>query len=249
MGFNGNLMTLMGKRGGSYASRIKSLFGSSLIGYWKMDETSGETAVDSSPQGNNGAYTGVTLANTAMPAAIGGSAPYFDGANDSLNVQSAGFASDFIGTTGSVILFAKMFNAGVWTDGTLRVLFTFLANNSNYVQIYKDSSSNQLNFRYKAGNINEDVAHGSFSPTTWFVPAITWDKTADGMKAYINGSQVGTTQTIAGTFTGSLTSSVLGANSTTPDYVTNGWVGHAMVLNRAATPAETLTVAQWAGLA
>jgi hypothetical protein len=37
MGFSGNLLTLMRKRGG-YADRIKSLFGSNLIGYWKMNE-------------------------------------------------------------------------------------------------------------------------------------------------------------------------------------------------------------------
>jgi hypothetical protein len=51
----------------NYKQRVLSVGRGNLIAYWPMDEHSGGVAVDHSPEGNNGAYTGVTL-NDAIGA-------------------------------------------------------------------------------------------------------------------------------------------------------------------------------------
>jgi hypothetical protein len=58
----------------AYASGVANTYDNAVLAlgplaYWKLDETSGTTAVDSSGNGNNGTYssTGVTLAGATVP--------------------------------------------------------------------------------------------------------------------------------------------------------------------------------------
>lgn len=47
------------------AQRILAIKQSNLIGYWKLDETTGTTVRDSSPTGANGTYAGTFTLNQA----------------------------------------------------------------------------------------------------------------------------------------------------------------------------------------
>jgi hypothetical protein len=63
---------------------VAELYG--LIGRWKLDETTGTTAYDTSGMGNNGTYlSGVTLAGTAAPL-DNDDASVFDGNNDYVSI-------------------------------------------------------------------------------------------------------------------------------------------------------------------
>ncbi|MEQ8211062.1 MAG: LamG domain-containing protein [Lacipirellulaceae bacterium] len=66
------------------SSEVLRLASSGLIGHWKLDETSGTTAVDSSDSGYDGTYT-----NGATPGSAGvrGYAADFDGSNDYITVS------------------------------------------------------------------------------------------------------------------------------------------------------------------
>ena len=59
---------------------------SGLVGYWKLDETSGTVAVDSSAAGNDGTYTGGVLLN--QPGNIDQAAD-FDGSDDYVTVAES----------------------------------------------------------------------------------------------------------------------------------------------------------------
>jgi len=74
---------------------------------------------------------------------------------------------------------------------------------------------------------------------------MTWSKSADQMKAYYAGGQTGATQTVLGNWTEALsaTRSNIGARSTTPDQIWNGYLAHCAIWNRALAPAEIAALA------
>ena len=80
------------------------------IAYWKLDETSGTTAINYGTLGTaaNGTYSGATLGQVAAPG--GGLAPLFDGANDLLNIYSVALQGAFNGATGSALIFGMVYN-------------------------------------------------------------------------------------------------------------------------------------------
>lgn len=67
----------------TYASKM--LF-YSPVAYWKLDETSGTNAADSSGNGRNGTYNGVTLNATTAPD--GSPAGVLDGINDGIQITN-----------------------------------------------------------------------------------------------------------------------------------------------------------------
>lgn len=230
---------VMGGKVIPYADKVKTLFGTSLIGYWPMDEASGATAVDASGNNRNGAYVGMTLANTTGP--FSGSAPYSDGATGINNVYSAGLAGAINGAAGSLMLWAKI-EAATWTDATGRYLASFRVDAQNYFQVRRGTENNQINFEYRAGNIVEFGAAVT-SATNWIHLAMTWDRAAgaDGQVIYyLNATQSGLTDTGVGVWVGSVAAAqcLFGGLNITPTQAHKGWLSHALLLNRAATPAE-----------
>jgi hypothetical protein len=68
--FNG-ATTLSHTFGGSTLANVQMGFGTSgLVGYWKLDETSGTTLTDSSGSGNTGTLSGSTSRTTVVPSKI-----------------------------------------------------------------------------------------------------------------------------------------------------------------------------------
>jgi hypothetical protein len=229
--------------GASYAAKIKALFGANLIGYWQMNEESGTNANDSSPEGNDGTFTGVTLANGAMPAKIGGYAPLFDGANDYVDIYSAGLNSDFNGQLFSVMMWTQW----VYPDTTQRQAIRLKVNASNdfYMEYY--NAGTVLRCGYVAGGISKLQNFTNTKPTTWVHLAATVSKSADQFIIYLNGTAVGSPSTGIGAWTGNLLSAqtIIGAAVTTPSNVFSGHIGHVMMLNAAATPAQIAQVYHW----
>lgn len=90
------------------STEIAELYG--LVGHWKLDETSGTTAADSSPMGKDGTYTGgVTLGGTGPDT--GTSAAHFDGSNDHVVLPT--YETDF--SKGySIGAWGRPTNSGYW---------------------------------------------------------------------------------------------------------------------------------------
>ena len=97
--------------GGGYSDKV---LGYSPIAYWPLWEASGATAEDISGNGFDGAYTGVTLGQEGI--GDGNTCPLFDGANDYVDIYSAGFAGALMRLRVPLTGWMKVFNAGVWTD-------------------------------------------------------------------------------------------------------------------------------------
>ncbi len=224
--------------GEAYWKRILNTESSSLIALWRQNETSGAVAADSSPEGNNGAYTGVDLGNSIGPD--GAPVGLWDGANDYNNINSVGLTADLSAAAGTVLVWCKVNAAAVWTDTTLRYFISLQANSSNRIYAAKSNVDNQLFVRYERGGTNNDMTV-DFSATGWWCFALTWDTE---LAVYVNGAAQGEAIALGGAFVGSLGSenALIGARDTVPSAVWHGWIGPAAGWSKALTPAQIASV-------
>ena len=228
----------------SYTEKVLGIENANLIGYWPMNESSGAVAINA--QGvtaRNGAYTGVTLGQTGI--GDGNTCPLFDGANDYNHIYTTSLRDAFSATAGTVAIWIKASGVGIWTDSTARGLIRLHATNQNQIYLFRTAVNNRITIRYEANNVDDSVDVDGITTTDWIPIAMTWNKTADQVIAYYNGSQTGATQTGLGVWAGSLASAstCIGALSTAPDGVWSGYLAHAAVWTKTLTAAQILALA------
>lgn len=220
----------------TYAQRVLAI--PNLLAYWKLDEASGTNAADSSGNGRNGTYSGVTLAQTAGPGASMGLAGLWDGVNDTVDVFSAGLASVFPSAAGSLVVWFKVDSAAVWNDATVRVIAQFRVDGNNSVLLYKNAA-NSISAIYTAGGTAKSVTN-AYSALIWSVFGITWDKVADQVKVYLNAAQLGSTQTGLGTWSGTIATAYIGSASGPSGYWSK-YIQQTLLYGRALSAAEITT--------
>jgi hypothetical protein len=129
----------------------------------------------------------------------------FDGTNDNVNIYTSDLNSTLNPDEGTLVTWAKVTNAGVWTDATNRWLVRLFTDNNNRIDLYKTSTSNIMNLETSFGGVGKTISISN-SSTGWIEIVATWSKSANQLKLYINGSQVGSTLTGLGTWTGNFSS-------------------------------------------
>ena len=219
----------------SFGSQDRSYLSDGLVGYWKMDETSGNAA-DSSGVGstltNNGTAT-FSAAKYGNGAELDGSTQFFDAADNAT-----------LSITGSLTLSAWIIPDTV--TGSHAILGKFDQSNESYllsqeadeIRLYIDSSSNYETTN--AANLAVD--------TTYHVAAV-YDASSQTVKLYLNGILQ------ASTTTGTIPSSIgddagefaIGAEDTggTAANYFDGHIDDTRVYNRALSPAEVSSLYYW----
>lgn len=222
----------------TYHGNVLGTQSAHLLAYWPLAEASGSTAADISGSGRNGTYSGATLNATTF--LDGNPAPSFDGINDYVDVYSTSFAAAFNGAEGSALAWQKVSSSSVYTDGTARRSFSFAASAANRVLAGRPTTDNTIIGFYAAGGVNKQVSLGSFTDTNWVQVVVTWSHSADQMKFYEDGAQVGTTMTGLGTWAGSLDPirNVIGANTTNGDQGWPGYIANVAVWDTILTSGE-----------
>jgi hypothetical protein len=181
----------------------------------------------------NGDHTSVTLGQPGNWQ-LGRMASY-DGSTSTTDIYSAELNTAFDTDTGTLLLIAK---SDTWAAG-IDVLVRLAADDNNEV-IFTRSGSDLI-LEYNAGGTSESVTVASGSPTKLFMAALTWDTTGGGeVKAFYNGLQSGTTQTIAGSWAGALASTLcrIGSINNAPDNVFAGDIAHVMLFDRVLSASE-----------
>ncbi len=162
----------------------------------------------------------------------------FDGTNDNVNLYSTDLNSTFNPSEGTLVAWAKVANAGAWTDGLTRNIVKIALDNNNRIEIYKRSSNNQIAALYSAGGttINPQT---SFSSTGWFQVAMTWSKSDNSAKFYINAAQQDNTSGL-GTWDGNLASTTvaIGSSNSAGSTPWSGLINDVRLYNRALTDTE-----------
>ena len=231
---------------GGYHRKVLATATANLIGYWKMDEHLGTVAIDSSPERNDGAYTGVVLG--AAGIGDGRTSPTFDNTNDFNNIYSAALNTDFSGTEGTLMAWGRVSGSGVWTDANVRELVHIAdANNADRIIMERSATDNQLSWIFDVGATLLSVSRDSNTTLDFFHMAITWSDGADEVIAYFDGAQEGTTQTGVPTWTSNLgsTRTLIGARLTTP---LNVWDGNASHVALWTTPLAAAQISNLASL-
>ena len=122
----------------------------------------------------------------------------------------------------------RTFSAWIKKDSTSSndVIFKFDVDGNNQVTIAYVNSTTVLRYQYKAGGTTKKIDHSVSSienDGNWHHVAVTWDTSADELKAYFDGSQVGGTIGSLGTWSGTVNAFKIGMNSIS----SNGfWTGH-----------------------
>lgn len=207
-----------GARRRSYSDILVDDYGASEV-YPLVDIASGTAIPARVNTAYNGTLTGWDLQNASGPVA--GTLAPLSGAGDYGNIGSLALA--FNGAVGSALIYGKM-DAALWSDANDYYLCIHQVNANNTYRIYK---SGVLGIRvYIAiGGVAKIVTLGvPASPSDWFCVGLSWKDSANGneVKCFLNGSQGGATQTGFGAWTGTTTSHLVGALSTTP---ANPWHG------------------------
>lgn len=237
------LLTLLSGGIVPMSARIPATQAANLIGYWKLGEPSGTAAVDSSATAADGTYTGTVT--VGQPGIGDGSlAASFGGGRVSIATPLATLDGPFDPTLGSLVIWVLPLNAAFWTDGGFHVFAAMGADINNRLLLFKTNTNNTLSFLYTAGGVGANPTAAA-SLLTWFSMGMTWDKTANQLKAYLNGVQQGATQPITGVWAGALNSSwsaIASQSSGAASSVHSGSLAHCAMWKVALTAAEMATV-------
>ena len=195
---------------------------SSLIQFLPQSEPGGAVSYDRSGEGNNGAYTAVTLGQPGVPG-IGMTSALYDGATSYNHFHSAGYAADFNELTGTVIQWLKA-EAAMWVDGLWRDSLMIRADGNNRIFIVNTAVNNRMRGYYVAGGVAAFADWFGDGRTDWFTATITWNKPLDELKFYIDGIQSGATINGLGVWAGPLDANyqIIGAGSLAPLEVWQG---------------------------
>lgn len=195
-----------------------------LVGYWKLDESSGN-ATDYSGNSNTGTPTGVTQGasgkiNTAYTFAGGGSSYLDCGTNASLRMTAAGTLSAWVYQTTSNNYATVIGNDDFDTD---RHGYNFFIRLNGTISLELASAS-----------ASQSVNGSTISNNSWHHIAATWDGT--NVHIYIDGVDGGAnSQTVTPTAN---TASFKIGNASIGSYDYVGTVDEVGVWNRALTGAE-----------
>lgn len=235
-----------------HAETVQRIRPQNLIALWPFWESSGTTILDYSGYGNNGSLlTGATLGATGI--GDGKTAINVPGAGG-VNLYSAGLAALFNSAEGTARILFTMTAAG-WASASLTCMLTLLADGNNFVAVQK-TAANRLAISYKAGGTTSAVSiittiDNMTAPLGYLDLIVTWSKSNDRMRVYLNSTQAGTTQTGLGTWSGAIaaTGAVAGCFSSSADFSHTGKLQYVSLWNVELTPLEVSllkpTYTQW----
>ena len=161
----------------------------------------------------------------------------FDGVND--NMTMPGLTNDINVNAGSISMWVKQDSTSINNS-----YFKASVNAQNNIAITYLNGSQVMRFQYKAGNVAEttDAAFAFEGNDNWYHVVLTYDTAADGgngeVKGFVNTTQAGSTQAIAGTFSGTIDNVMTGKNTLADNSFVAGHVSQMTIWTTALTTAQ-----------
>ena len=172
-----------------YLASVLVLFGSALaaaatpepVGWWKLDETAGTTAGDSSAGANDGVLTG----DPVWTAGQLGGALQFDGTDDFVTLPIGSLLSTLADSTFAT--WANFSNAG----GAWQRLFDFGSGSGASPYMFltpRIGTDGQMRFAIRTATVGEQVITAPATlPSGWHHVAVTFDSEEMLMRLYLDG--------------------------------------------------------------
>jgi hypothetical protein len=213
-----------------------------LVGHWKLDETEGTTAVDSTINANHGAIIG----NALWVAGYDGGALRFDGSGNYVELPIGTLIGTL--TKSSFMAWVKFSNVG----GGWQRIFDFGNDTDIYMYLTPSMGAGAaMRFAITAsGAANEDRVDSSIIlPSGWHHVAVTFsDPNSAGtrtIRLYIDGAQVGvnTAATLSPSSLGATTNNWLGLSEFTADPYYTGLIDNFRIYSRNFSAGEVAWLA------
>lgn len=225
--------------GVTISSYITKVLTYSPYAYWPLNEDAGASAaVCQIDAGQNGTPANVTFGSTTSPD--GYNAPLFNGISSLIDVDTATLVSNIDGTEGTMILFFKVYNAGVWEDTTNRYMAIFRADAQNHLRARRDDTNNRVTCQYEANNESELLNFEGLSSTGWIHLAMTWSDSGNVVYAYRDGANK-VTAVNSQTFVGALTLAYIGSLGAAAWFY--GYICHVALFPDVKSDADILDLA------
>ena len=216
---------------------------SDTVGFWRLGEGSGTTAVDSAI-GNNGTYSSTSLGATG--AVTGDTAADFDGTSSHVNLGNLDVA-------GTGITMAAWINADNFGNSDGRIFAksdgTANADTTWMLSVVDVGPDVYLRLRLSAGNHTELLVASDFSLSTsqWYHVAATYDQSTGDMAIYVNGNLVEFgAHSVGGAVDQDPAQDVwIGGNPAGGNYF-DGRIDEALLMQRALTAGEIAVLADQA---
>ena len=214
----------------------------SLIAYWPLNEADGTIAINNEgTSARNGTYI-----DTVLNGALGpDNRPAPDFSNGTCDIYSASFDGVFDGSEGTVVMWIKVSDSGIWTDGVNQKPLSITDDANNFIVI-DNNADNTIRFRQKGGGTALSIEDNGFNGNVdWIHLALTWSETADEVKAYVNGTQTGGTQAGMGVWNGGGLNSaqtVIGSGTTTGSDSWGGYIAHVAIWTYPLTQAQIAAI-------
>jgi type II secretory pathway pseudopilin PulG len=206
-----------------------------LVGWWKLNETSGTTTADSSGNGNNGTLVNMNPATDWVTGQIGGALDC-DGTNDYVNCGN-----------GASLNITAQVTLAVWvkTRDCGNSAFNPYVDKGDHSYALRHNSSNNLSFAIHTNSTwyAADYAVTSAFNNSWHHVAGSYD--GSNVKLYVDGVLRGTTNHV-----GSIDSTTYGVNigrcSEQTSRLYNGVIDDVRIYNRALSATEIAQLASGA---
>ena len=193
-----------------------------LVGHWKLDETTGTTASDSSGNGNDGTVNGTDF-DTDSVAGVSGTALSFDG------------SSDYVETTYNTDYASGGFTLSAWaktsSSAIMRIFSKWQAPGTNQKWLLFNNGQIEFGITNSSGGI---TSTNTYNDGQWHL----FTAVADGtdMYLYVDGVQTDT-DTHDNTFDTNALAWRIGARNDGAEYF-NGEIDDARIYNRALSATE-----------
>jgi len=207
-----------------------------FVGHWKLDETSGATAVDSSTYGNDGTFTRSPTLGVAgaYPGEVA-TAVDFDGSNDHVTLGN-------LDVTGYQITLAAWINADSFSGSASRIVAkangSGLSNNYWSLTTYSSGGSNFLGILFKTdsgGTIFIPSSTEALEIGEWTHVAAVYNGST--IKLYKNGVEIYSTS-VAGDITSGPTIPVWIAGSPSNEKYFDGQIDDVRIYSRSLSAEE-----------
>ncbi len=204
-----------------------------LIGYWKLDETSGTTASDSSGKGRTGTLYNCTFSANSTPGKVGG-ALVFDGVDDYVEIPDTAGVPMAYTMTAWVKPLSSAGNQAIYYRGQTGANSWWV--NINNIRIFLPGPKFEA-FLWD-GTPETARAGNTFVTGTWYFVAhrAYSGQSANALKLYVNGNLEA--QAWAGTYSDYGTAWYLGKNVDTVWDDFNGVMDDVRLYNKALSQEE-----------
>jgi hypothetical protein len=192
----------------------------------------------------DGTHTNVTVGQPGNGRGVRYVADYNPASPSHTDIYSAALNTALDRTKGTINIWARVANAGVWTDGAERDIIKLEADGNNQFIINKQVANNQLRaIIIFGGTVKQQLI--TTSTLDLFQLGMTWDTTADEFKVYFNAVQQGGTLSGLGTWVGDLlnTRSIIGARDTVATFPWSGDIAYVSLYDEALSLSDFR--AQW----